>query len=188
MLKDDIEESAFQQLLVEIDRDLAEQARARGCPTCGGSLHYANYLRRPRGVRGVSPLRFSLCCAAEGCRRRHTPGSVRFLGRRVYVGVLVVLLATLRYGVTDRRLEQLREQLAVSSRTLKRWRSWWQRDLVGSRLWKVVRGLLAEPVDTLRLPASLLERFTGQLRWRAIETLWLLRPSTTGRGLQAWSL
>lgn len=36
-------------LLYKIDQKLAEQTRSRGCPYCGGPLHYANYQRKPRG-------------------------------------------------------------------------------------------------------------------------------------------
>jgi hypothetical protein len=39
--------------------------------------------------------RFSLCCGREGCRRRATPPSVRFLGRRVYVGAVVIVASVL---------------------------------------------------------------------------------------------
>jgi hypothetical protein len=52
----------------------------------------------PRAPRGAAEgldaswdSRRSFCCAVEGCRRRSTPPSVRFLGRKVYVGAIVVL-------------------------------------------------------------------------------------------------
>jgi hypothetical protein len=73
-------------LQTKYDEDLAEQARAGGCTTCGGRLDSARYARKPRG--GTSELpddyqwRFSFCCAVEGCRRRRTPPSIRFLGRQ----------------------------------------------------------------------------------------------------------
>ncbi|HRZ54915.1 MAG TPA: hypothetical protein P5525_05600 [Candidatus Paceibacterota bacterium] len=40
-------------------------------------------------------VRFSLCCGKEGCRRRNTPPSVRFLGRWVYAGLVVILVAAM---------------------------------------------------------------------------------------------
>lgn len=90
------------ELLLEIDRDLAAAERGKGC-VCGGALHTANFPRKPRGVPGwlgrEHVLRFSLCCAQEGCRKRVTAVSTRFLGRRVYVAV-VVLLAGLREDLT----------------------------------------------------------------------------------------
>jgi len=44
-------DTSFFSLLLRIDRDLAQQARAGGCPWCGGSLHRASYRRKPRVVR-----------------------------------------------------------------------------------------------------------------------------------------
>ncbi len=35
------------QLLLEADRELAAEARAKGC-SCGGKLHSARYRRKPR--------------------------------------------------------------------------------------------------------------------------------------------
>ncbi len=39
----------FYLVLHRIDRELAEETRAKGCPFCGGALHYATYRRAPRG-------------------------------------------------------------------------------------------------------------------------------------------
>ncbi len=66
---------------------------------CGGTLHRGNYQRKTRGFGpGVDAeclagepgpdLRLSFCCEREGCRTRHTPASVRFLGRHVYAAVI----------------------------------------------------------------------------------------------------
>jgi hypothetical protein len=94
--------------LFQIDRDLAAEARAAGC-LCGGVLHSARYPRKPRGgPRGLGPeyeTRLSFCCAKEGCRRRTTPPSVRFLGQRVYLGAVVVLVSAMEGGVTLKRAE-----------------------------------------------------------------------------------
>jgi hypothetical protein len=83
----------FFSVLLLIDRDLAQQCQAAGCP-CGGALHKANYPRKPRGcppdARTDCALRFSFCC--NRCRKRMTAQSVRFLGRRVYLSLAVVLL------------------------------------------------------------------------------------------------
>jgi hypothetical protein len=38
----------FHQRILDFDRDRAEACRAAGCPDCGGRLHAANYLRKPR--------------------------------------------------------------------------------------------------------------------------------------------
>ena len=51
--------------------------------------------------------RFSFCCSRDGCRKRKTPPSLRFLGRKVYVAAMVVLIAIMREGATAMRMRQL---------------------------------------------------------------------------------
>ena len=86
-------ESLFQDLY-KIDLATAEQYRQMKCPHCQGPLYYANYPRKPRGEPdGVSEkyfLQFSLCCGAQGCRRRLIPPTCRFLGKK-YTGMLQLL-------------------------------------------------------------------------------------------------
>jgi hypothetical protein len=75
---------------------IVAQVQAGGC-TCGGVRHSARYPRKPRALQGMLDERYqnrlSFCCAREGCRRRSTPPSVRFLGRK-----LLSLLAPLTRG------------------------------------------------------------------------------------------
>jgi len=75
------------------------------------------------------------------------PPSVRFLGRRVYVGA-VVILATMFALVCE-----------AARRTLGRWTAWWTRALPATAWWRAMRGRFDRPVDSTRLPASLLERY-----------------------------
>lgn len=157
-------DAKFWSLLLRFDEDLAAGVRARGCPHCGAALHGARYPRKPRGA-GRAVLgegyawRLSFCCAREGCRRRTTAPSVRFLGRRVYLGALVVLVCALSQGLSGVRQAQLREWVGVSARTLRRWQRWWREVLPATRWWRGAQGQLAAPVEPARLPASLLERF-----------------------------
>lgn len=157
-------DASFFALLLRYDEDLAGAERALGCP-CGGRLHRADYRRKPRGgPPGMSreqEVRLSLCCARDGCRRRCTPASLRFLGRRVFYGVLVLLLPALRDGPTPMRVERLCEVFAVSQRTLLRWRRWWHEVFAQSPQWRVRRSLLASPPSAERLPAGLLSLFAG---------------------------
>ncbi len=111
------------QLLEKVDADLVVEARSKGCLLCGGKLHRSDYDRKPRGGPQWE-LRFSLCCAKEGCRRRHTPPSVRFMGRRVYAGLVVVLVSAMIHGLKPERMKLLREALGIDRRTLERWRQW----------------------------------------------------------------
>jgi hypothetical protein len=153
------------RVLQQIDEDLAAQARAAGCP-CGGVLHSARYPRKPRG--GPAGLgegygrRFSFCCAEEGCRQRTTPPSARFLGRKLYLGGVVVLATALRHGPTPWRLRRLRELFGVSGRTLVRWRRFWRVVFVESAFWRAARARFMPPVAEDALPGSLLERFAGE--------------------------
>lgn len=66
------------------------------------------------------------------------------------------------------------------ARTLRRWSRWWQTELPVTGLFVALRGLLASPVDTARLPCSLLDRLTGGAVEQVTAMLKLLAPLTTG--------
>lgn len=174
------------RLLVLADRDLAAEARAARCP-CGGALHSARYRRKPRGgppaeLSEAYTWRESLCCARDGCRRRTTPPSLRFLGRRVYLGAVVLLVSAMTSGVTVKRAAAMREVVGVSIRTLQRWRAWWLETFPRTAFWTGARARFAPAVDERRLPASLVERFTVT-RGDDVETcLRFLAPITTSGG------
>ena len=157
----------FFERLTGIDEAVAEQVQAAGYPYCGGRLHRACYERKPRGVPRdrLGPAyesRISFCCAESGCRRRTTLASVRFLGRRVYLGVVVVVVSALANGVSASHGKRLGERLGVSVRTVQRWRQWWRVEFVGTRFWHAVRGWFMPPVVRRGLPHTLLERFAGE--------------------------
>ena len=148
--------------LVKIDEETIRLVAAAGCQFCGGPLHRGDYPRKPRGgllaVAGeVFTKRISLCCGWEGCRRRSTPPSVIFLGRRVYVGVAVVLAVMV--AETAERAREVRRRTGVTPRTVGRWRGWWQKKFPRSRLYRVESGRFMPPLDRTRLPGSLVERF-----------------------------
>ena len=114
--------ASFYRLLLQLDDDLAAEARRRGC-ACGDRLDSACYPRKPRGVpkelEDAYSCRHSFCCAKEGCRKRTTPPSFRFLGRKVFVGAVVVLITVLRHGATPARMAKLRKLVGVSRRTVE---------------------------------------------------------------------
>ncbi len=159
-----LREASFFELLLRFDEDLAGEVREAGCP-CGGVLHSARYPRKPRGgpesLGREHAMRASFCCAEDGCRRRATPPSLRFLGRKVFFGVVVLLLPILRDGPSPERLRRLEQRFAVSRRTLYRWRGWWREVVPRSRWWQGERGHWATPVDPEQLPGSLLDAFSG---------------------------
>jgi hypothetical protein len=174
---------SFFSLLLKYDQDLAEQARKAGCP-CSGALHRSDYDRQPRGgpeeLGFVFNRRISFCCAEEGCRRRRTPPSIRFLGRRVYLMVIVVLVSAMGQGITAKRKKILSEQIGVSDRTLDCWHAWWLDAFVKSAFWKKKKGCFSPPVQTDSLPGSLLEQFKGASESNnIIKALAFLSPLTT---------
>ncbi len=83
--------SWYKQLFI-LDQDLAETSRKAGCALCSGALHRAPFRRKPRGIpAGLGEdycVRCSFCCVVDGCRKRLTPASLRFLGRKVYLAVV----------------------------------------------------------------------------------------------------
>ena len=116
--------ASFWLFLFAVDQDLAESTRQKACP-CGGRLHRANYPRKPRGGDGDLPedydYRFSFCCDRDGCRKRLTPPSVRFLGRKVYLFAVVVLVSAMRQGPSPRRVRELAQLFGTDRRTIARW-------------------------------------------------------------------
>jgi hypothetical protein len=180
-----LSDTALYAAQLRFDKDIAEEARKKQCPICGGPLHQANYMRAPLGVPGTLPdeysMRFSYCCGREGCRKRLTPPSLRFFGRRLYSSVVVVLFSALRCGISQRRAEALRASIDVSYQTLQRWRTWWLETFPQTHFWKAVRGRLARPPDTPDLPAALWECFTGPSPLdRLLRLLRFLSPLSAG--------
>lgn len=176
-----LQDLVFYGRLERCDEEIAERRRAEGC-ACGGRLHQAHYQRRPRG--GPSGLgatfsrRLSYCCGR--CRARTTPPSLRFLGRKVYQGVIVLLLPAMGQRFPPRVVSLVREALGPSLRTFQRWLAFWTEVLPGSPFWKMARALLMPPVDEAALPASLVDRFASGDDYADVErALAFIGPVTT---------
>jgi len=156
-----LRDASFWEFLFQVDQDLAAQARQQGC-SCGGRLHCANYPRKPRG--GSTPLpgsydyRLSFCCDRDGCRKRTTPPSVRFLGRKVYLTAVVVLVAAMRQGPSPRRVRELSKLFGADRHTIARWRTFWREHFPQTAFWKVKRGRFISLAIT-DLPRVLFEAF-----------------------------
>ena len=168
----------FLALLLRIDHELATQTRLVGCH-CGGALHRADYPRKPRGCPGeVRPdhsSRLSFCCSV--CRRRATSTSVRFLGRRVYLALAVVLVSARPAGPTP-AAAQLGLALGVARRTLARWRAWWREQFPQTALWRATCARFMPPVPEALLPGELIDRFTGPVHEALMRLLVWLSPVT----------
>ena len=164
-------------ILFRIDSEIAEKVRAGRC-SCGGRLDTANYPRKPRAPGELGPehrQRHSFSCAL--CRRRTTPPSVRFFGRKVYAFPVVVLVTALSVGLSGPRLTTLRREFDVDRRTLERWRLWWREVFPKTRFWKTARSRFSPPVDGSRLD-SLLGRFARGVDG-LVATLRFLSPLTS---------
>ena len=105
---------------------------------------------------------------------------MRFLGRKVYLGVIIILVTALEQGLTPRRRKQLIEQLDLYPQTLSRWRKWWRETFPTRRCWQAERGNYVPPVETKQLPDTLLGRLQGiDLKHRLCLLLRLIAPLTT---------
>ena len=180
--------ASFWSFLVTVDQDLATTKRDQGCP-CGGRLHSANYPRKPRGGCKNLPEsyshRLSFCCERDGCRKRSTPPSVRFLGRKVYLGAVVVLVAAMRQGPAPRRVRELTELFGADVRTIIRWRKFWLEHFEQTEFWKVARTRFVPGLAAADLPRALMEAFLhsedSSEGWGRL--LLFLSPITTTGGL-----
>jgi len=182
----------FFRLQQEIDLDECRRVQALGCPDCGGPLDRNDHARKPRGLLfqhfDSNPRRLNLCC--RHCRAHNMPESVVYLGRRVYLGVVLALASILVCGLTPRRLARVQADLGVSAQTVRRWRRWWQTGFVESRLWAQRQGWFLPALDVLDLPNDLVGRFVRrQGVSRLLALLRFLSPLTItpneGRGNKA---
>jgi hypothetical protein len=168
--------------LERVDADLAAKVHSEGCPDCGAKLHRGDYKRKPRG--GIAEVmegwlnRLSFCCSQKGCRKRKTPPSVRFLGRKVYLGVIVVLATAMMHGLSAKRVERLRETVGMDRRTLQRWREWWTETFVKGSFWKAERCAFHRRINEAIMPLSLMETFAAHRREGMTKLLEFLSPIT----------
>lgn len=175
--------STFHSLLIAIDREIAEATRKKGCD-CGGALHQSNYPRSPFGLSAEFRIayeeRFSFCCA--DCRKRTTPSSVRFFGRRWYPAPLLLLISALMLSINEYRLTQIKRHfgISVSESTWKRWRRWWRDTFVETAFWKKTRALIPESKRTTPLVRRLLRSFQGELDNKMLLLLKFISPITAG--------
>ena len=149
----------FFKFLYQTDQDLALKTKEKGCRLCGSKLHVANYVRKPRGCTGLSDdysLRFSFCCAREGCRSRALPASIRFCGRVVYWSVHMVLISAMVNGRSP-ELAKIMSEFNVDIKTIKRWRRWWADFFPTTKFWKKLKAEFIEEVE--HFPLGLLILF-----------------------------
>ena len=159
MLPELLQSTKLFHLLHRIDIDLADQQQKGGCPFCGGTLHYSNYQRKPRGGPNLPEshnIRLSLCCSRETCRRRTLPKSTLFMDRRVYFRAVILLGTTLNQSAPQEYSKNmLSKMLGADRKTINRWLRYFREFFPKSRTWKVVRGFISPVVRSTSLPGSL---------------------------------
>jgi hypothetical protein len=172
----------FFEGLTTIDAAIVTRAAKEPCAECGGRLHRGDYPRKPRGgllaiAAETLGRRFSLCCGRDGCRHRATPPSVRFLGRRVYVGAIVVLASVVALAAAT--VSAAVRATGVPARTTRRWRHWWRGPFTMSSPFVDLSARLVPAPEQRRLPVSILERLGGEGPATLAKLLAWLAPLTT---------
>ena len=144
------------------------------CKRCGcRSFCESNYTRKPRGfpeelgettIDKYFRIRFSFRC--DGCRKRVTPPSVRFLGRKVYIAAGIIWVCRLIEqgnfvrGIAT-ALIQIREKLSdfLPARTARRWMNWWRGAVWLSPFWRERQGQLSGHIEQDRFLSGVWEHF-----------------------------
>lgn len=171
----------FFRVLVEVDEAVTRRVAVGGCPVCDGPLHRSDYDRKPPGAL-VAPAgeafarRFSLCCGRERCRKRAMPPSVRFLGRRVHLGAVVILASIVALAL--RAAAKIWRRTGVPARTTRRWLGWWQGPFLRTGMFVSICTRLIG-IDVGRVPASIVDRLEGTQTQQVRTMLELLAPLTT---------
>lgn len=172
------------------DARVAAEVKADGCRFCAGRLDVASYPRKPRGSALITvgawlDKRRSFCCAREGCRRRATPASLVFLGRRVYVAV-VVLVESLR---AQRVAEPVPlERAPPPPRTTRRWLDWFRSTLPKTAVFVAAAGRFWPPLLPAELPHALVasfDRLGRSVSESLVAALRFLSPLSTTLPLEA---
>ena len=159
--------TAFLSELVAIDFDSAQKMKALGCPECKSALHKSNYTRKFRGLEVELPpqfeVRFSFCCSKDGCRRRLTPPSVRFMRHKVYLALVILLVSS---GI----MTFLGENFQVSLHTLSRWQRAWSQILSPTNpLYLGLKAFIPVGLKEDRTPLPILNWFLGQPQVQFVE-------------------
>ena len=141
-----LEDKSVWFFMVHLDTLMARRFRAAGCPYCGGKLDVANYPRAAHGLelsRSIDAKRFSFCCRV--CRRRATPPSVLYFGRRWRISVLFLSVCERILQGKRVNLTHFSQQSGIPLATLRRWRKWWRKRFPRTAQWRVRQSELLRP-------------------------------------------
>jgi hypothetical protein len=84
---------------------------------------------------------------------------VRFLGPKVYLGVIVILISAMRQGPSPRRVRELSARFGADRQTIARWQVFWRECFPQTPFWKIARARLVPAVEPVALPYSLVNAF-----------------------------
>lgn len=128
----------FFSFLFGLDQEAAKRAKEKRCPICGGQLDAAKYSRVINGIEEMPNkhelLVFSMCC--RHCRKRVTPPTLRFSGRKQHTKGVMLLAHVLKRGATQRRIIELSKLLGASERTIRGWIRLWRAKVGDSSWWR----------------------------------------------------
>lgn len=181
----------FFERLLAVDEALVAHAAQKPCRFCGGPLHRSDYLRKPRGglIAGGGEefaRRFSLCCGREGCRRRAMPPSVRFLGRRVYLGAAVIVASVIALSMDGAAV--VRRATGIAARTTRRWLRWWRGPFTTTGVFVELAARLPATTSRSALPQSVLAALATDPLDAVSKLLRWLMPITASEGCgSTWS-
>ncbi|MFC1851829.1 hypothetical protein ACFL27_16685 [candidate division CSSED10-310 bacterium] len=156
--------SQIAEILLEIDKELAEKTHAKGCPYCGGKLDKGYYRRYPAGSpldKLLNLIRFSFCCREEGCRKRVLPPSCIFFGRKVYWSCIILVSVALQQ-LNVKTAEQVEKRLGVSLRTLRRWMAFFRSIYLQSRAWFLRQGFIPVNLSAREVIGGLYKHYVDQ--------------------------
>ena len=156
-------DASFYLFLLSNDKDAALRVKAGCCSFCAGPLDNAPYQRKPRHTLDDLPDEFStvfsLCCRQDGCRKRTTPPSLRFFGRRVYL-LFILINACGNGGKSgESTLSKNARSWGVSRQALRSWYEFWRVKFSQSGFWLVNKGILPTCFEEMSIPDMLLKSF-----------------------------
>ena len=105
---------------------------------------------------------------------------MRFLGPKVYLGAIIILISAMQQGPSPRRVRELSARCGADRRTIARWQVFWRECFPQTPFWKMAQAHLVPVVKIVSLPYSLLDAFLRRHRpcrgWMLL--LRLLAPIT----------
>jgi hypothetical protein len=149
----------FPSLDIKISIEFIKTASCKNCGCC--TFHRADYPRKPRGFpneieKQIPSIFFCsrISYRCSNCRKRITPQSVRYLGRKIYISTLILLAVRLiEQGSGTEGFVKISKEIRVllkdfvPAKTVRRWLIWWQEAVWQSPFWKSKQGLFSGHVE-----------------------------------------